>query len=103
MKKIFLILLFAATHASAKSTAYNTGNSIHAKLNSDSIVDKAYSLGYVVGVVDARFSECKSLKSIQANQLVDTVKIFLENNPEKRHYSASSIIEQVISEKFRCK
>jgi hypothetical protein len=70
---------------------------------SETYVDKAYSMGYVTGVVDSRYHNCNLLKQVQISQLVDSVKLFLVQNPEKRQYSAASIIEYVIQDKFGCK
>jgi hypothetical protein len=60
--------------------------------------------GYVLGVVDTlaeRDPICLS-EGVRASQVVDVVKLWLRDHPEKRHLAASDLVTTALKEKFPC-
>jgi hypothetical protein len=41
-------------------------------------------------------------KGVEGPQIVDVIKRWLDEHPEVRHYSASSLIAEALKEKFPC-
>lgn len=61
-------------------------------------------IGYITGVADTlRGVTFCPQNNVTAGQLTDLVRDFLYANPDKRHYTASSIISVVISDVWPCK
>jgi Rap1a immunity proteins len=61
-------------------------------------------VGYIWGVAGALEGSpafCLS-NGVQQNQVVDVVKRWLDEHPEVRHYSASSLVAKALKEKFPC-
>ncbi len=101
MKKILFCSLFVFSNF-VFSSAYVNGNEIYSKLNSNVIADNTFAWGYIMAVADSRFVNCK-MTYITARQIVDSVKKFLDENPNQRQYTASSIVEFVIMKDYNCK
>ena len=103
MKKIvFLCLVFFNHYLLAGG--FVSGNDLHHAYSES----PPYALGYVIGIADAYSSD--SLKflcltpSVTKGQINDVVKKYLESNPQVRHFSASSIVWNALSEaSFGCK
>ena len=59
--------------------------------------------GYILGVADALggSSFCFAVE-MEVGQLVDVVKLYLRDHPERRHYTAASLIVDAFTEKFSC-
>lgn len=102
MKKILFCFLFVFTNLAYSTSAFQTGNDLYSKLNSNAIHENTYAWGYILGVADSRFSKCK-LPNITGKQVVDSVKKFLDENPNQRQHTASSIVELVITKDYGCK
>jgi hypothetical protein len=103
MKKIlFTILLSFASVTFGAS--FRGGNDLYEQLKSKDtdLVKYLVGSGYVLGVVDTRFEKC-NFENVVAVQLVDTVSLYLNNRPEMRQYTASSLVILAIKEKFNCK
>lgn len=99
MKKILVSLLFVPVMASAK---FFSGNDLLREMNG-SDADQMLAIGYVMGVVDVHSKESLCLPAnIRAGQLHDTVKLFIEQNPTVRHYSASSLILYRLEQVWPC-
>jgi hypothetical protein len=81
-----------------------TGNDLLAKIDSDSIVDRSMALGYVVGVSDTGdgVTHCPPA-NITTGQVRDLVKGHLTRNPGSRHYSADSLITNLLRTTWPCK
>jgi hypothetical protein len=62
--------------------------------------------GYVIGVADAlhetSFCVPGGPTGVSAAQLRDVVKLYLHDHPERRHYSADSLVTDALKEKFPC-
>ena len=107
MKKL-LFLMFMMFSSISFGAVFKNGNELYEQLkykDSNVIVENVQYLigtGYVLGVVDSRFSKC-NFDNVIASQLFDTVLMYLTNFPERRQYTASSLVEVSIKEKFKCK
>jgi len=101
MKKLIAGLLFAPCMASAE---FMDGNTLLSKMNDSDVIPRAVSLGYVQGVIDVfvRTKVCPP-QNITAGQARDVVKQYLEINPEKRHYSADSLVVNAIAQVWPCR
>ena len=83
---------------------FKGGNDLYEQLKSKDTDLFKYLIGsgYVLGVVDTRFEKC-NFENVVAVQLIDTVSLYLNNRPEMRQYTASSLVILAIKEKFNCK
>jgi hypothetical protein len=80
----------------------NTGNTLFADCTQTSgYYNNGFCLGYVVGTAHALANVCMPNGSTQG-QMRDVVLRWLENNPDKRHYDASSIVAYVLGQAFPC-
>ena len=96
---IALLLVCSTAHAE-----FFTGNDLLAKMDADSIVDRSMALGYVVGVSDTGegVNHCPPA-NITTGQVRDLVKGHLTKNPANRHYSADSLITNLLRTLWPCK
>jgi peptidase E len=88
-------------------TNFYDGNQLYQYCTSDNSVEGGLCLGYITGVADVLQNQngnniCLP-KNAVINQIVDTVKKYLTNNPESRHYSAYSEISVALGTAFPCK
>ena len=111
---LFALLSFLSFSCGAE---FKDGNTLYAQLvdfardQSNNVVGASHGFGYVIGVVDAlngvRHPSTKLCFSIpdgvRARQLTDTVRMYLENNPQMRHYSANSLVATALSIAFPCR
>jgi hypothetical protein len=100
MKKLIAGLLFIPCMASAE---FMDGNGLLSKINDVEFLPKMVALGYVQGVADvyAGTKICMP-KNVTAGQARDVVKQYLEINPEKRHYSADSLVLNALAQVWPC-
>lgn len=69
-------------------------------------------LGFVAGAIDMFVSVHQSVgdktvplcipPDVQLEQAVDTVKLWLQEHPEQRHYRAVTVVAAALKEKFPC-
>jgi hypothetical protein len=99
MKKILAAVLFVPSLASAE---FMTGNQLFSDMNGTTM-EKMYSLGYVIGVMDTitNATVCPPA-NINAGQVMDVVKNYLEANPAIRHYTADSLIRSKLENTWPC-
>ena len=67
--------------------------------------DRLYGvcLGYVIGVEDALDGQLFCVPTgVQAGQVIDVVKSYLLDHPEKRHLQAADLVTAALREKFPC-
>lgn len=102
MKAAALLLAFAATTAQAE---FFTGNKLHqwaTEMNSSTIF-WAMLHGYVSGAYDMGVGSAHCApSSITLGQVVDMVKLHLENNPAIRHASGDLIVTFVARQAWPC-
>lgn len=100
---IFLFLLSFNCFAS-----FVDGNELHQKISSKDFDDRKFAYGYIFGIYDSFSDICEkksknhTLTNLQAGQLFDSVKIYLANNPNKRNFSAKSIVLDVLKKDYNC-
>jgi hypothetical protein len=101
--------------ATAVLVAVNAGESARADqlvdwLNGNQLFaacqqDDRLCFGYVLGVTASAqlaSSVCLPSDTVTSGQLKDVVMLWLQNHPEIRHKSASSLVMQALGEKFPC-
>ena len=99
MKKLLLLLAFC-TSAHAE---FMDGNALYTDMRGTA-TSKAIAIGYIMGVADqARGITFCPPENVTAGQLLDMVDLFLSRNPDKRHYTANSIVAIIIAETWPCK
>jgi Rap1a immunity proteins len=110
MRRVMLVAvaLSSLVIPEADAAAYIDGNKLLDECeNVPSEFLKGTCYGYVVGVQDAVdglhwFCVPEGSNGVVAKQLVDVVKVYLRDHPERRHYSASSLVTEALEEKFPC-
>jgi hypothetical protein len=105
MKKIYLSLSFLVVFLPAPSMAggFTSGNQLLA-LCKDTFgsFNNGACLGYVSGVADSIDSNICLTPGVTVSQLDSITKKYMNEHPEKLHYSASSIIREVLIKTFPC-
>ncbi len=98
MKKLIIIAAMVATTAHAE---FLTGNRLRQLF--DDKDREAIAIGYTMGVYDAgmRSVHCPP-DGVTGRQLSDIIKMWMSNNPDKLHYSADSIIIEVLRSLWPC-
>lgn len=95
-----LLLMLACSGAHAE---FFTGNDLLSKLNSSSYIDQSMAMGYVAGVSDTgtRVTHCPP-RHATVGQVQDMVRYHLESNPSSRHFTADSIIINLLKATWPC-
>jgi len=100
MKKLIASLLFVPCMASAE---FMDGNGLLSRMNDSETVPRVAALGYVQGAADVYVGTKICMpKNVTAGQARDVVKQYLEINPEKRHYSADSLVLNALAQVWPC-
>ena len=112
MKWFRLVLCIAISLATAVAAAgYRNGNDLYRHLTAgQNTFSEGVAYGYIIGVADATkdarrdaFGFCWSIPNgVQPEQLADIVRRYLEQNPDKRQYSAASIVGAAFQGSFPC-
>ena len=102
-----LSLIITLLFASPVRAEFIDGNTLHERCSGDDIY-KLYCMGYSAAVTDVMekntiygWSACVS-KNVTAAQVADFVTSWLDSHPEKRHYTAPSLVAQALAEAFPC-
>ena len=100
MRKVIASLLFIPSIGCAE---FLDGNGLLSRMNDSETVPRMVALGYVQGVADvyARVKVCAP-QNVTAGQARDVVKQYLEINPDRRHYSADSLVLNALSQTWPC-
>jgi len=82
---------------------YKTGNALKADCESTNLGLQGLCLGYVMGVADALAKQkiCTP-SSVTAGQLESITKKYLNEFPERLHYSADSLVADALNKAFPC-
>jgi hypothetical protein len=93
--------------------AFETGNSLLEALKAPpSGGMPLYAAGFITGVAEAssgrqagaQSSWCFDLPSeVTRGQLVDLVRLYLEQKPALRHFTASSLVRAALDESYPCR
>jgi hypothetical protein len=99
MKKILAGLLMVPTMASAE---FISGNELLSNLKGDTD-ERMFAIGYIAGVADFLdgMTVC-SPTGVTLGQIRDLIRDYLEKNPDKRHYSADSLIRNKLERMWPC-
>jgi hypothetical protein len=101
MKKLFAVLLFVPTIASAE---FHTGNDLYSDLLSESTGKRMYALGYIAGVSDAGHGGSHCIPStVNLGQIQDMTIDYLRKNADIRHLSADILVGLMLLERWPCK
>lgn len=106
-----LVLCLASLHAQA---SFMDGNKLLSGFEGHSL-DLAASRAYVMGVVDysqslkaltgkgSAFDACFDVPDgVTAGQLGDVVKIWLQKNPQHRHFTGPSLVTAALAAVYPC-
>jgi len=101
MKWLAAAAIAISFHAHAE---FYTGNELLAKLDADSVVERAIGLGYVIGVSDMGdgIVHCPP-NHVTAGQVRDMVRGYLVRNPAERHLSADVLVNKILKATWPCK
>jgi hypothetical protein len=91
--------------AHAAAGAFDTGNVLLAKMQDQTSMDYAYSLGFVTAIADSTNYEASAIclpTHRTKGQLWSVVKKYLEANPGNLHYSAYSLTFTALDQAFPC-
>lgn len=103
MKTPLIAALVLLTISMEAPGGFIDGNKLHGYANSDDPIHLSIFFGYVIGVVDAHWDMLCIPIDASSAQVKDVAKVYLENHPEERHFTAESIVVKAISEAFPCK
>lgn len=93
-------LLAASTTASAQ---FMSGNDLLTRLTSDTATQRMHGLGYIVGVSDSLNSYAFCIpRGVNAGQLFDMMRNYLNNTPAERHLPADVVISTALGIAFPC-
>jgi hypothetical protein len=98
---ILASLLFLSPNIAFSTIIFETGNDLIEQCSQN----QAFCLGYVAGVADALSASgaiCAP-KPVTVGQDVAIVMKYLNDHPERRRYSASSLAAVALGEQFACK
>lgn len=108
------LLLFYVQNIYAKSTfTFIDGNKLYADMLEDEKIEHGFEgslyksgeyTGYIIGVADSTIGvDWCAPENIKVNQIRKVVAKFLEDNPDKHHFTASSLVIGALHESFPCK
>lgn len=99
-----LIALTICAAAQAGPIQFYTGNELYERIKSQEFVKKSVALGFVIGVHDTLdgITSCAP-DSVTAKQVLDIVERFLDQYPEGRHLSATSLVRNALAKAWPCK
>lgn len=99
MKKLLAALCFIPTMASAE---FISGNELLSNLKGD-LDERMFAIGYIAGVSDFLdgMTVC-SPEGVTLGQIRDLIRDYLDKNPQKRHYSADSLIRNRLEQLWPC-
>jgi len=112
---MFAVAALMVSFPSPSIAAFKSGNQLVDDCTADPrssthFQSDAYCIGFVVGVVDDETMIGDILKrpiiclrpSVTAGQLRDVVIAYLQRHPEKRDYTAASLVMSAVLDAFPC-
>jgi len=85
---------------------YKDGNTLYSDCTSTRIGAQGVCLGYVMAIIDVfdrlGVIDCVP-RTATGNQVMDVAKKYLADHPEKRHFSAWSLVRDALRDAFPCK
>jgi hypothetical protein len=102
MKKFLILAAWAAVLPA--QAQFKTGNKLYEQITSSSQMEQMNAIGYVTGVADTlQWAVVCAPSSINAGQLVDMTKLYLERSPARRHLAADALILELLRATWPCK
>jgi hypothetical protein len=98
-----LFVFFYASNVFSSGYKIKTGNEYYRFLNSPEVVDSLMAMQYMFGVIDTKFSTYCIPGGVIPGQLMEIVKRYLEQNPDKRHLAAPVLINMALNKNFPCR
>ncbi len=93
-----LVLVACSVHAEFKD-----GNKLYADMTG-SAAHQMHAMGYVMGVADALAGVTVCAPSnVSAGQVFDMVKMYLEEQPQLRHFMGDALVNRVLSKAWPCR
>jgi hypothetical protein len=103
MKKLILTTCLTLLSLAANAQ-YINGNKLFSEMNSSSLSDKNFALGYVLGVVDSYDDELFCIPNgVNAGQLRDIVQQYLARNAKDRHLHGGALVAIALMDVYPCK
>lgn len=100
--KHLLVILWICLTLPAHAEFYS-GNDLYKRLQSTNAVDQGLALGYIAGAFDTLSSRLICPPSnVTMGQVRDIVRMWLENNPQTRHFSADSLVLSTFKSVWPC-
>jgi hypothetical protein len=101
--KKFLILAAWAVVLPAQAQ-FKTGNKLYEQITSSSQMEQMNAIGYVMGVSDAlQWALVCAPSTVNAGQMVDMTRLYIERVPARRHLAADMLIMEVLRAAWPCK
>ena len=104
-----VMFVIAVFYGNAAKADFQNGNSLLKHCITDHLFSQGYCLGFIAGVADVMltnpiygFRACVP-ERVVLGQVVDVVVNNLKNSPEKRHFTAHSLVASYLSQAFPCK
>lgn len=109
MKKAFILaalFIYPAWAAGDEIPAFVLGNKLWEVCSNESDIPSGLCTFYALGVIDRdAISDHPSFcmpSHVTVGQITDVVKKYLRDHPERRHYTAASVVGAAISVAFPC-
>jgi len=97
------LLIAGLLVTSSANAAFYSGNDLYNKMISESVAERALTMGYVAGIYDVFEGTAMCAKgNVTLGQLKDIVLKKLVNHPESRHMAADMFVYTALSEAFPC-
>lgn len=111
MKRLLLVMLLVGVASPASSkTAWVSGNYLYDLCKGTDTFGQVGCSSYVIGVADALnqiqvdgLSQFCVPKGAVIEQITDVARKYLNENPERRHFAAHSLVTTALSKSFPCK
>jgi hypothetical protein len=101
MKTIIAGLLLSVSVSA--NAGFISGNELYKRLTGESVVGQSYALGYIIGVADAYDGGSHCIPDgVNAGQIRDVVKNFMDATPEVRHRPADLIVYAILKNTWAC-
>jgi len=105
-KAVNVVFLLGMFSIECNAMGYHLdGNKLYEYLNDDDHFSRGVAWGFILGVVDDadKMQENGCLDNVKNGQLIDSVRNYLRDYPEKRQFPGSILVRSVLIQKYGCK
>lgn len=100
MKRLLIIASLICGSAQAE---FKDGNKLFSQMNQYASTDWFNAMGYITGVADTTYGVLHCAPAnVTGGQLFDMVKSHMESYPGLRHFSADTIVTNVLKTSWPC-